>query len=218
MLVRVKTPLYSTLIVAAGLSAWGMHAVADNDHGFVLPVKVHQVHALSGKYGWTTQQTCVNTVPSPPGTDAIDPNPPNKLNVPAEIVNMNGVGTATFKKDGTMHIDVGGTAVQIRHSQTSPGQQPVTSGFDPVCDGTYSIGPNNKAKVDWNCVISTPQPGLTIQAGPVNWDGYVADNGRLIDLNLKPTRQTLTFMQDGNPLFEVQRLCQQRFMFHKLPE
>lgn len=222
-----QSHLYPALIALATLPVYSMHAAASDDAKDDAVISKsdddaqrgeHRVRNLSGKYGWTTQQVCVRTLPNPPGVQQIDPNPPNQLNVPAEIVSMAGVGTATYKPDGTMHIDEGSLADELRQSQTAPGDTPLTSGLFPVCDGTYSIDPTNRAKVDWNCHISTPTPGLVIAAGPVNWDGFVADDGRTIDLNLKGTLQTLTFQLNGKPVSAVQRLCIQRFVFHKLPE
>lgn len=178
-----------------------------------------RVRILKGKFGWTTQQVCVRTVPNPPGIDQINPNPPNALNVPGEIVSMTGVGTAVFKSDGTMHIDDGSWANELRHSQMAPGNTPMSGGFSPVCDGTWSIGADNRATVDWYCRIDIQsQPGLYIDAGPVNMDGWVAEDGNTIDLNLRGTVQRLTFKMNGTPVGEVQRLCIQRFVFHKLPK
>jgi hypothetical protein len=222
-----KSHLYPALIALATLPVYSMHAAASDDVkdealisklGDEVLGGAQRVRNLIGKFGWTTQQVCVRTLPNPPGVQQIDPNPPNQLNVPAEIVSMAGVGTATFNRDGTMHIDAGSTANELRQSQTAPGDTPMTNGLSPVCDGTYSIDPTNRAKVDWNCHITTPTPGLVIAAGPVNWDGWVADDGRTIDLNLKGTLQTLTFQMNGTPVSAVQRLCIQRFVFHKLPK
>ena len=180
-----------------------------------------RVHTLRGRYGWTTQQTCVRTVPNPPGIDQIDPNPPHALNVPGEIVGMTGVGTAVFRPDGTMHIDAGSWANELRHSQMAPGNTPMSGGFSPVCDGTWSLGADNRAKVDWYCRIDLPPAaGIHIDAGPVNMDGWVAEDGNTIDLNLLGTVQRLTFKTNdtNTPVGEVQRLCIQRFVFHKLPK
>lgn len=177
-----------------------------------------RVRSLRGKYGFTTQQVCVRTVPNPPGIDQIDPDPPNALNVPGEIVGMTGLGTATFWSDGRMRLDTGAWANELRYSQMAPGNTPMSGGFAPECHGTYSIGADNRAKVDFNCRIQlVNQPGVYIDAGPVNWDGWVAENGHTLDMNLRGTVQRLTFKNDGTPLFEVQRLCIQRMVFHKLP-
>jgi hypothetical protein len=221
-----KTRLYPALFTLAALPLYATHSVAQEPDGDELKASSSSQHkpswlrprTLSGKYGWVTQQVCVRTVPNPPGIDQIAPDPPNQLNVPAEIVSMSGVGTASFKRDGTMHIDAGSWANELRHSQTAPGNTPMSGGFTPVCDGTYSIAANNRAKIDWNCTIDvTSTPGLAISAGPVNWDGFVSQDGNIIDLQLLGTRQTLTFKQNGNPVGEVQRLCMQKFTFHKLP-
>lgn len=226
-----KLHLYSAVLALAAVPLIGLPAAAGDDsersysdfgdffkpdHDAGAPKRIR---SLKGKYGWTTQQVCVRTVPNPPGIDQIDPNPPNALNVPGEIVSMTGVGTAVFKPDGTMHIDAGSWASELRHSKMAPGDTPMSSGFAPVCDGTYSIGADNRAKVDWDCRIDVQtQPGLYIDAAPVNWDGFVAENGNTIDLNLRSTVQRLTFKMNGNPIQEVQRLCIQRFVFHKLPK
>jgi hypothetical protein len=181
------------------------------------PGFVSRIRALIGKYGWTTQQVCVRTLPSAPGTQAINPTPPNQLNVPAEIVSMAGVGTATFYANGTLHIDAGSSADAIAQDKVAAGDAPLTVGLAPVCDGTYFLDSTNRATVNWNCSISTPEPGLVIAAGPVNWDGFAADGGNTLDLNLKGTLQTLTFNLNGAAIQEQQRLCIQRFVFHKLP-
>lgn len=229
---KKQLQLYSTLIALAALPLLSLPAAASEPDYFGDSIKSDRgnsdrdnsdtpkrVRTLKGKYGWTTQQVCVRTAPNPPGIDQINPNPPNALNVPGEIVSMTGVGTAVFRPDGTMHIDDGSWANELRHSQMAPGNTPMLGGFAPVCDGTYSIGADNRAKVDWYCRIDIQsQPGLYIDAGPVNMDGFVAENGNTLDLNLRGTVQRLTFKLNDTPIGEVQRLCIQRFVFHKLPK
>jgi hypothetical protein len=218
-----KSRLFLSLAVLAAAPLYGSYAWADEDHDEAYssrsvgePSFIHRIKALVGKYGWTTQQVCVRTLPNPPGVEQVDP-ATLKLLVPAEIVSMAGVGTAEFKPNGTFHIDDGSTADSIQHSLVNPGDTPLTNGFSPVCDGTYSIGSNNRAELDWNCTIKTGNPAITIAAGPVNMDGWVADDAHTIDVNLKGTLQTLTFKQNGTPILAVNRLCMQRFVFHKLP-
>src|SRR5690348_12723071 len=187
-----KSHLLLSLAVLAAIPLYSTYASADDDHDGAYRSRsddddggfIRRIRVLEGKFGWTTQQVCMRTLPNPPGTEQVDPNT-LKLLVPAEIVSMSGVGTATFKADGTMAIDPGSTADALQYRLINPGDTPLTSGLAPVCSGTWSIGAQNRAKVDWNCTIQTPAPGLTISAEPVNWDGWVADDGRTIDLNLK---------------------------------
>jgi hypothetical protein len=219
-----KSRLLVSLAVLAAIPLYGTSAWADDDHdeGYSFRGEhdssfVHRIHVLVGKYGWTTQQVCDRTLPNPPGVEQVDPTT-LKLLVPSEIVGMAGVGTAVFKPNGTFHIDDGSTADSLQYAQINPGDTPLTNGFSPVCDGTYSIDSQNHAKLDWNCTIKTANPAVTIAAGPVNMDGWIADDGHTVDVNLKGTLQTLTFKQNGNPILAVNRLCIQRFVFHKLPQ
>ena len=228
---RKHLQLYSTLCALAALPLLSLPAASgdleadrdaarserDDRDSSNAPKRVRRLNAT---YGFTTQQTCVRTVPNPPGIDQIDPNPPHALNVPAEIVGMTGQGTGTFKPDGTMTLNLGAWANELRHSQMAPGNTPMSGGFVPQCAGTYSIGPDNRAKVDFNCRIDLQnQPGLHIEAGPVNWDGWVAENGNTLDMNLLGTVQRLTFKTNdtNTAVAEVQRLCIQRMVFHRLP-
>lgn len=207
-------PLYCT-DAAAGDESSDVSASKSED-----AAPLHATRVLEGKYGWTSQQVCIRTLEAPPSsTSPITPNPPFTLNVPAQMIGSTGVGTATFKADGTMHIDAGSTADELFYSHLNPGDVPIVGDdLAPVCDGTYSIGADNRAKIDFNCKITTTTPGLTVTAQPVNWDGWVADNGRTLDMNLRATVQTETFLQDGNPTSVAQRVCTQRFVYHKLPK
>lgn len=175
---------------------------------------------LEGRYGFITHNICVRTAnPSPPDMELINPNPPNDLVVPSEFATMAGVGFATFKRDGTMTIDADTPpANQLELPKVNPGDQPLTSAFVPTCAGTWAVGSDGRANINWNCTIKTPDPTLTISAGPVNWEGFVFDHGRTIELNLRGTLQTLTFKKNGTPVSKVNRLCEQRFTLHKLDE
>jgi hypothetical protein len=218
-----KSGLVLALAVFAALPLYATHALAndhdeefsssssDNDSSFI-----HRMKVIVGKYGWTTQQVCVNTAPQPIGVEGVDP-ATFALKVPAQVVGMAGVGTATFHANGTMTIDVGSTADNLVYGALSPGQTPLTNGFTPVCSGTYSIGAQNRTEIDWNCDIGTANPAVVISGGPVNMDGWVADDGNTIDVNLKGTLQTLMIKQNGTPVQQLNRLCIQRFVFHKIP-
>jgi len=182
------------------------------------PDKVQPVKRLSGRYGATSQQTCLRTIPGAPGTVQIQPN--STLNVPAEIVTGGGSGTAIFRPDGTFTIDGPTSTVnELQDSKTKPGDIPFTRGLHPGCEGTYSIAPNNRIRVDWACKITVDgRPGLVIEVAPFNWDGFVVDNGRELDLTQMGTTQIATFKQNGQVVAEAQRLCVQSFQFHKLPD
>jgi len=182
------------------------------------PDKVQPVKRLSGRYGATSQQVCLRTIPTTPGTVQIEPN--SMLNVPAEIVTGGGSGTATFRPDGTFTIDGPSSTVnELQNSKIKPGDVPFTRGLHPGCEGTYSIAANNRIRVDWACKITVDgRPGLVIEVAPFNWDGFVVDNGREIDLTQMGTTQVATFKQNGQVVGEAQRLCVQSFQFHKLPD
>jgi hypothetical protein len=174
---------------------------------------VEKPRYFAGHYGFTTDQTCVRTLPQPPGTVSIDPDT-RMLLVDGEIIDMSGSGIMTFSRDGGFTLR--GVAAEFQKATLSAGDVPIRDGFLPVCSGTYVTDENNKLSVEFDCTIDVPSLGATIQAGPVLAEGYVGRGARSITLNLLQNVQTLTVSMPGG-IAEFQRVCLQRFALQRVP-
>jgi len=215
---KKRMRMFATLAALAVIPLYGTYAAADEDRDARRDEDnpVRRVKVLEGKYGFTTQQVCMRTLPNPPGVQQVDPTT-LKLLVPGEIVSMAGLGTMNFHANGTLD-ETEATANALEYNMINPGDTPLQGQLNPVCNGDWHIDSGNRVTVNWNCVVSTPNPAVKIIAGPVNWEGFVSDGGRTIDLNLKGTLQTLTTEVNGVPVQAVNRLCEQRFVLRKVPD
>ncbi|WLQ15804.1 hypothetical protein O5O45_07745 [Hahella aquimaris] len=207
---KVKRQAGMSFMLLAGLSAGAADVYADSDfYG-----ERHRPHRyFEAEFGFTTDQTCVRSLPQAPGTVSIDPDT-RQLLVDAQIVDMSGYGVMTFSRDGTMTLEQA-AAGELNKSNLASGDFPIQTGFSPYCEGTYELKKDNQIAVAFNCVIDVPAQSATIHAGPVYADGYLTRGGRGMTLNLQQNIQTLTVDLPGTSI-EFQRMCLQRFALEKI--
>ncbi|MDG9670986.1 hypothetical protein ONV78_24815 [Hahella sp. CR1] len=206
---KVKRQAGMSFMLLAGLSAGAANVYADSDsYG-----ERHRHRYFEAEFGFTTDQTCVRSLPQAPGTVSIDPDT-RQLLVDAQVVDMSGTGVMTFSKDGTMTLEQG-FASEMNKGNLSVGAMPIQDGFSPYCEGTYELKAQNRISVAFNCIIDVPAQGATIHAGPVFADGFIARGGRSMSLNLKQNVQTLTVDLPETSI-EFQRMCLQRFALEKI--
>ena len=171
--------------------------------------------SLRGSYGFSLSQSCVRAPFQVPPAAGFDPTT-RQLLVDAELVSGFGTGQLKFAKDGVVTLE-DGHLTEITANLLSAGSKPVSDGTRFSCKGSYSAQPGSKLSVSLSCNVVVPQPGPTVTLQPLNFEGFVAEGGRSINLStVKPEVHTVTVSNAGVVLQQRERICLQSMILDKL--
>lgn len=163
---------------------------------------------LVGSYGFSMAQTCARTPFMAPPATGIDPATKQML-VNGEFVSGYGNGTLKFNRDGTVAME-NALITEITASQVSAGQTPVSAGTQFGCQGTYQVQADGKLTVRLVCETVPPAAGLRVLIQPIEFEGFVSNGGRAINLGTyKRDIHTVTVYSGTTPVQQRQRICLQ---------
>lgn len=163
---------------------------------------------LSGAYGFSMTQTCVRTPFMAPPANGIDATTKQML-VNGEFVSGFGNGTLRFKRDGSVAME-DALITEITAGQTAAGQSPVSAGTRFGCQGTYQIQPDGKLSLRMVCETAPPAAGIRVLIQPVEFEGFVAGGGQIVNLGTyKRDIHTVTVYSGATPVQQRQRMCLQ---------
>lgn len=168
---------------------------------------------LNRDYRLMTTQTCVRTPFQRPPAAGFDP-VTRQLLVPGEAYTAVGTALVRFANDGTVAI-LDGIQTEISVAQLSPGQVPVTPPAEFACSGTYDVQ-QNTISISVSCDVKSPQPGVSVELGPLQFVGSIGKARQTIALtNISGSLQTVTVSAGGNAVQQRHRMCSEHALLIK---
>ena len=196
------------LVAVATLALLSLGGAAGAQQAAFSPDHAPVPRFLTGSFGFSLAQTCARTPFLPPPAAGIDPTTKQFL-VNGEFVNGYGSGTLKFNRDGTVAME-DALITEVTASQVSAGQTPVSAGTRFGCQGTYTLQPDGKLTVRFVCETAPPAAGLRVLIQPIEFEGFVTNGGRAINLGTyKRDIHTVTVYSGTTPVQQRQRICLQ---------
>jgi hypothetical protein len=171
--------------------------------------------SLRGEYGFNIAQSCVRTPFAAPPAGGFDL-ATRRLLVDGEVINASGLGVLRFERGGVVSVD-NGVLTELLNDQTAAGQVPVSAGTKFSCKGTYSVAGGSKVAMSLQCAVTSAPPGLSIELGPFNYEGFVGhDRHSVVLSSVDASVHSVTVSAGGTPVQQRERICVQNMTLEKL--
>ena len=198
---------YRTITCLLALTVFVGNAQAAENAGDERP------DVLSGDYRLMTTQTCVRTPFQFPPAAGFDP-VTHQLLTAGESLTAVGAGLVRFAEDGSVRI-LDGIQTEVSVDRISAGQTPVTPPAEFTCSGNYGVQ-QEKISIALSCDVKSPQPGVSVTLGPLNFNGFMGYQRQSIALtNIAGDIQTVSVAVSGNVVQQRQRICSEQALLIK---
>jgi hypothetical protein len=174
-----------------------------------------EVSNLTGRYGLSAFQSCMQTPRGQPPATGFDPNT-GALLQPGEVLSAVLNGVISFDAQGNVSV-TNALLSDLFHDKTNIGDIPFSAKTPVSCSGHY-LREDESLSFTMDCVAQVP-PALTISIGPFQIEGFVGINERSITISsIEANILKEKVSVGGNIVAQRDRVCLLQGALNKLQE